>query len=157
MSIDPTKKAKAVEMHLEGKKQKDIAKIVYPDQTPQAGQVSVSRLLNSQEVQAQVAQSLAKHDITIDKAIAPIKEALEATKVVITGSKDDAFAEVIPDHNIRLKAGKEARDLLGINQTRNTQDTQQGMTAEDIQDLGNASNEVELQRILFKKDNDPFK
>lgn len=157
MSIDPTKKTKAVKMHLEGKKQKEIAKVIYPDQTPQAGQVSVSRLLNSQEVQREVALALHNHGITIDKAIAPLAEALTATKVSIVGQGNEAFAEVTPDHNIRMRAGKEARELLGVGKTTHKDDTPDALSIEEIHEIASTSDEAELTRLIFRKDNSWYK
>ena len=46
----------------------------------------------------------------IDRWLAPLEEALEATKVVVSGKDGEGFAEVYPDFAIRLRAVAEGFD-----------------------------------------------
>ena len=109
--------------------------------------------------------AMRKHGLTATKAIIPIVEALAATKTVVhmeditdeTGQVvKQGFVEQIPDHQVRLKAAQMAIDLLGLRKTevpelvevhvaKHNKQTHELVTA-----LG-SSDEVELQRVLFKK------
>jgi phage terminase small subunit len=66
-----------------------------------------------------VEQALEKHGITMDAAIKPIQDALQAEKISISGQGDQAFAEVTPDHSIRLKASGMALKLMGADREQN--------------------------------------
>jgi hypothetical protein len=77
--------------------------------------VNTSKILSKPHVQEALQVALKKHGITLDKAIAPIGEALDAEKVVIVGKGDDAFADVTPDHSVRLQASDRALKLMGVN------------------------------------------
>jgi osmotically-inducible protein OsmY len=64
-------------------------------------------------IQEAVAEALAANGITLDKAIAPIADGLKAEKTVIIGNGEQAMADNIPDHSIRLKASGMALNLMG--------------------------------------------
>lgn len=50
------------------------------------------------KIEESTIEAFARLGATKDFVLAKVLEGLEATKVVITGGKNDAFAEVIPDH-----------------------------------------------------------
>jgi len=75
-----------------------------------------TRMSSNVRVQEALQPKLAKHNITLDTAIAPIGKALVATKVVIHGNKEDAFAEVVEDLDMQLKGSDRALKLMGIGQ-----------------------------------------
>ena len=50
------------------------------------------------KIEESTIEAFARLGVTKDFVLAKVFEGLEATKVVITGGKNDAFAEVIPDH-----------------------------------------------------------
>lgn len=112
------KKAKVVkakvEAELKGQTQQVAAEIAFPNQTPAAAAVSMSRVLKDANVQEELAKAFADHGINIDSAVKPIGEALTADRVVIVGKGDDAFADVQPDHSVRLKASGMALGLMGL-------------------------------------------
>lgn len=58
-----------------------------------------------------IEKALKKHDITIDSAIKPIKDGLEAKRVI--GSTDTGEVIETIDHNTRLKASSMALKLMG--------------------------------------------
>jgi phage terminase small subunit len=72
------------------------------------------RLSTNVNVQEAVAAEFEKQGITMERIIAPIDRALDAQRVVIYGSGDDAFADVVDDHNVQLKAASMAAQLMGI-------------------------------------------
>jgi len=76
--------------------------------------VNTSKILSKPHVQEALQQALVKHGITLDQAVAPIGKALTATKVVITGKDEDAFAEVVEDIDLQLKGSDRALKLMGI-------------------------------------------
>lgn len=63
-------------------------------------------------IRVAVEKALEKADITIEKAVQPIADGLQATKTIPT---TDGFVEGI-DHGIRLKASGMALKLLGADQ-----------------------------------------
>lgn len=64
-------------------------------------------------IQEAVAQALADNGITLHNAIAPIADGLQAEKTVIIGHGEQAMADNVPDHSIRLKASGMALNLMG--------------------------------------------
>ena len=96
-----------VEATLKNIPQREFAKAIYPEQTPQSAEVSVSRELNKANVREALEKALDKHGITIEKATAPIAEGLQAMK------QNNFTGEFTVDHSIRLKAASMALDVLG--------------------------------------------
>ena len=90
----------------QGKTQAEIGHEVYPNQTPGAAAVSVSRQLRKANVQDELQAALAQRGITIDRAVAPIAEALEATRPA-TDTRHET-----PDYAVRLRAADMALKLL---------------------------------------------
>jgi len=116
-SLTPTQakvvKAK-VEAELADISQREIAKKVFPNQTPGAASVSMSRELNKANVQEALQVALAKYNLTPDRIMGVVDDAMGATKTVIIGSGDDAMADEVTDHSIRLKAAGMAAQFMGI-------------------------------------------
>lgn len=103
-----------VKAELNNLPQQTAAEEVFPNQTPASASVSMSRELKKASVQDALAEAFEKHGITIDAATKPIADGLKAEKVHIVGSGDEAFADVVPDHSIRLKAAGMAFNLMGV-------------------------------------------
>lgn len=74
----------------------------------------ISTKLNVQEA---IVAEFERQGLTMERIIAPINRALEAKKTVIHGDGDDAFADVIDDYSIQLKASGMAAQFLGFNKT----------------------------------------
>lgn len=108
------KQVKIVKGKAEGKPQRDIGLEVYPNATPESASVLVSRELKKVNVQQALDAALKKHGITLDHAIAPIGKALNATKILISGQGDQAFAEVVEDIDLQLKGSDRALKLMGV-------------------------------------------
>lgn len=95
---------------VKGKTNRQIAKIVYPNQKPTSGAVSVSRKLSKANVQTELQAELKRQGITLKKALAPIKDALGATKYATV--EGDFYNTELPEHTTRLQASRMALDLL---------------------------------------------
>jgi len=91
----------------------EAAKAAYDVRTDAVARTIASENMTKPNVKFAIEQSLKKHNITLDSAIAPIADGLKADKVSISGQGDQAFAEVTPDHSIRLKASGMALKLMG--------------------------------------------
>lgn len=92
----------------------EAAKAAYDVKSDAVARTIASENLTKPNIRFFIDQSLEKHEITLDAAIAPIAEGLKADKVSISGQGDQAFAEVTPDHSVRLKASSMALKLLGV-------------------------------------------
>jgi phage terminase small subunit len=104
--------------------------------------------LTKPDIKEFIAPLLKKHDITLDTAIAPIGKALKATKVVIHGNKEDAFAEVVDDTELQLKGSDRALKLMGIS---NPDSPTTPINYKDITEALNANDEIRLQQVIFSK------
>lgn len=159
------KEATFVKAKLEGKSNTQAAAAAVPGLKPNSLPVvglRLSRSVNVQvELQRELTKQLKKHDITIKRVMSVISDALNATKVVVNGRGEDAFAEVEPDHTTRLKAATMASDMLGLkNKAQPTQNPfAKGFTPVEPNDtLDNEelvaalqnSDEVRLQQVVFK-------
>lgn len=72
------------------------------------------RLSTDVNVQEALHAEMARQGITLERIVAPINRALDAKKTVILGNGDDAFADVVDDHSVQLKASSMAAQFLGI-------------------------------------------
>jgi phage terminase small subunit len=98
----------------------EAAKQVYNVKTDGVARSMASENLTKPNVRFAIDQSLEKHHITMDAAIRPIADGLKAEKVSISGQGDQAFAEITPDHSIRLKASGMALKLMGADKEQLT-------------------------------------
>lgn len=141
------KQRRIIKAKIKGTKLKDIGNMEYPNATERSKEVLVSRELNKPHVAQYLEQSkllaLKEHNITWSRIIKPISEALDATKVVILGKGEEAFADVQPDHTTRLSATKQARELLEKPPTKDIK--------EELTKLANGSTELEIVQAIFKK------
>ena len=94
------------------------AKKVYKTSSDKSAAVISSQNLAKLNIKDAIDQSLIKHGIDIDLAVAPIAKALVATKVVIHGNKEDAFAEEVEDIELQLKGSDRALKLMGVSQEK---------------------------------------
>jgi hypothetical protein len=74
----------------------------------------VHQNLQNITVQQALQEALAKYDLTTDRLANVVDEAMSATKTVIIGKDEQAFADEVPDHGIRLKAAGMAANWMGI-------------------------------------------
>lgn len=117
------KQIKIVKGKVAGKTGRDIGKELYPNASPEAQSVLVSRQVNKVNVQQALQEEFAKQGITIEAIVKPIADGLTATRTVIIRDKgalntdasdNSAFADEVPDHAIRLKSSGMAAQFLGI-------------------------------------------
>lgn len=103
--------------------QQKAAEEMFPNQTPNAAAVSMTRVLSNANVQEELARAFELHGITIEAATKPVADGLVATKTVIVRDSsaktpeeltNSAFADQVPDHAIRLKAAGMAFNLMGV-------------------------------------------
>lgn len=73
------------------------------------------RLSKKVNVQEAMAIALEKHNLTADRLAGVVNRSMDATKVVISGTGEEAFAEVQPDYGIQLKAVTIAAGFMGLN------------------------------------------
>lgn len=95
--------------------QREWAPSLYPDANPKSAEVLVSRELNKVNVQEALQLALAKKGLTVDKLAGVVVDAMGAEKTVIIGNGEQAMADAIPDHSIRLKAAGMAAGFMGLN------------------------------------------
>lgn len=119
-----------VQSELSGIPQSLIAQQIYPNQTPGAASVSMSRELKNANVQNELTAALARHGITIDSVIGVVGKGMKARKVIGTvpvygtvENENTGESEIrqtglskirIEDHTIRLKAATLAAKMMGI-------------------------------------------
>lgn len=96
-------------------------------------------------------KALRKHGLTATKAIKPIVEALNASKVIIHNgdNPDDSWTEEVPDHAIRLRASQLAIELLGLKNAK--PEPSQPKTNGALLNAINESDEIKMQQIVFNK------
>ena len=140
-----------VKLKAQGKTAKQIAEVVYPNQTANAGKVSVNRLLSNATVQQTLKHELEKQGITIEEAIKPIKEALIANKV--DRDEDGLYISSVPDHAVRLKASDMSLGLLGVKQqTEGSQSIQAPISSPEFIKALKDNDTITLNQIIFNKD-----
>lgn len=124
LSITERKVVKAkIKAELTGVSQAQVAREVFPNQTPGSAAVYMSTELRKPNVQQALELALAEYDLTPNRLAGVVHEAMSATKTVIVRdnsakspeeSANSAFADEIPDHSIRLKAASMAAQWMGI-------------------------------------------
>jgi transcriptional regulator len=149
------RQAKIVKLKAKGMTSKQISKQV--DVTPE----HVRATLQKNTIKTALFKEMQKQGITLDKILAPIAKGLvaqvkktigEVTEDNGDGSKSVTYITEDTDNiPLQLQASDRASKLMGLyNDTGSTKDTNT-MTLDDITALANASDEVELTRLLFKR------
>lgn len=108
------KQAKFVKGVVEGKPKYKAAMDAYNVKNADtAGQIANENLKKT-SVQQALHIALEKHGLTPDSVVTVVADGMKAEKVVIIGKDEDAFADVTPDHSVRLKAAGMAATFMGI-------------------------------------------
>lgn len=136
-TIDSRQK-RIAELKAKGLKNPEIGARVYPNANPTSQRQLVSRQLKKPHVAQYFEQSkliaLKTHNITWDRVVKPISDGLDW---------EDKHGN--PDIQVRLRASKDARELLDL--PTKTED-------EELKDvlgkLPSNLSELELQRLVFK-------
>lgn len=142
-----TKQTRYVKAVLEGKTQEE-AGLAAGSKTIEGARKLATRMSRNVQVmkalESSQEMSLTEAGITRTKALKPIGEALEATKIIVHGkNSEDSWVDEVPDYPIRLKAADMALKLLG------QKDEDKPLQFNDI-DLENMD-EVELNQAVFRK------
>lgn len=143
MVKNPTpKQRRIIKSKIKGASNKDIGAVEYPNATPRSQEVLISRELNKPNV-AQLYQEsklIALKNVGIDWQwiIDRINDAGHATK------QNQFTGEVDPDHGLRLRAAKQAQDLLEVK-------TKDAETAPIFNNLPADVDTVELVRLLKRQ------
>lgn len=115
------KEAKLVQGVIAGKTKRQAAiDAGYTNSTPEAISSSASQTLKKLNVQDYYAELMAKHEITVERALKPISKALDAKKTVVTGDGDNASYNEVDDLDMQLKGSDRALKLLGVSAPENT-------------------------------------
>lgn len=126
------KQRRIAELKIKGLKNTEIGAKVYPNAKPKSQRQLVSRELKKEAVAQYYEQSkliaLKENDITWTRVM----------KAVSDGLGDSSI-------KVRLQAARQASEYLDI-PNKSVEDNQ-----ELVQNLANVSNEIELQRLLFKR------
>jgi len=88
---------------------RDAAKAVYDVANDNSASQLASENLSKPNVKYAIEKALEKHHITMDAAVKPIADGLQAERVTMT----EHGADVSPDHSVRLKASAMALKLMG--------------------------------------------
>lgn len=163
--VDTTQKAREklfVQAKMQGKTNTEAAMIATGAKDKNVSGVQANRLLRSVNVQQAIAKELKKLKITPAKILKVFAEAMEAQKTIVHGKDpDDSFVEVVPDHNVRMKAAEKFADIMGIkyyppDTTSGWSQVRPGMPSlqdnPEVQKALEQGNEVEMQRVIFKKE-----
>lgn len=142
------KDRKFIKAKLEGKSNTQAAMEATGAKSKDVAKTQGHRLSTNVNIQSVIQQELAKLDITPSKVIKVYAEAMQAVKVVIVGKDEDAFADVQPDHNTRMRAAEKLGDLLGMKVK--LEDAPQLPTQLPPEVLA-SGDEIELQRAIFRR------
>lgn len=111
---------KLVKLMVAGNSKSRAGMLATGSNTLGSGAAQASRMLKKEDVQIALQEAFDKHGINMDTAIAPIGKALKATKVVIHGNGEEAFAEEVEDIELQLKGADRALKLMNIGQNNET-------------------------------------
>jgi hypothetical protein len=114
------------------------------------------QVVRQKRVQSELQKQLKKQGITYKAAIEPIPDALKATKTIVIGKGEYQIVDQIPDHAVRLGASDRALKLLELANLESLTPSKANSTASGdnptkIADAITSGNIEELQRIIFKK------
>lgn len=111
------REAKLVQGVVAGKTKRQAAKDAGYGGSPETLSVRASSVIKKSNVQDYYDELMAKHEITVERALKPISKALDAKKSVAVG--EDDYAQV-DDLDMQLKGSDRALKLLGVSAPENT-------------------------------------
>jgi hypothetical protein len=140
VKLPTEKQRRIVKAKIAGKKNRDIAKVEYPNATQESQDVIISRELTKPEVAKYYEESKL---IALKNAGIDWQWIVDRVSAAGNAIKQSNTGEVTPDHSVRLSAVKHARDML---EAKNITEE----TKELIRDLPSNIDEIQLVRILNK-------
>ena len=128
---------------------KELEKIGYSKSI----QKTPSKVLKTIGVKTELQRLLQRNGINLNKALKPIKKGLQATKYATDKRTGEVYDTGIEDIPLQLQASDRALKLLELAQ-RGTQESPAGNSGSDrlAQAIENNVDEIELQRMVFKTD-----
>lgn len=114
------REAKLVQGVVAGKTKRQAAKDAGYGGSPETLSVRASSVIKKSNVQDYYAELMAKHEITVERALKPISKALDAKKTVVTGDGDNASYNEVDDLDMQIKGSDRALKLLGVSAPENT-------------------------------------
>lgn len=158
------KEVKIIKGKIEGKSSTEIGLEVYPNQTPASAKASVNKLLRKASLQDAVHAELLAQGNTLKSVLAPVTKALNA-KIKHKGYEKEVIKEgnrtitrdkqiVISEEDnipLQLSGHDRAVKLLGIDKMHDAEVITPPLDEEELKELAETSDEIELTRILFKK------
>ena len=147
--MEDIKEIKYAQARIEGKNKTESAMIATGTTKKTTANAYSQRLEKSPTVirmrQTAMQKALKKYKISIDKIIKPIADALEADKVILDKETGELLRS--PDHAVRLKASDMAMKLL----KEHKEPEKPKNDNNDLIDAINSNDEVELQKVIFRK------
>jgi len=110
------KQAKFVKGVNEGKTKVAAAMEAYPNATYQTARVIAAENIAKPSIAQALEAAYERQGITVDAIVRPVADGLLAERTVIIGNGDQAFADQVPDHGVRLKAAGMASYVDGYRQ-----------------------------------------
>lgn len=132
-----------------GKSATQAALIATGSKTPVSAAVAGHRLLKKANIQHELQKILKAQGITLEKAVKPITEALQAEKTGMDKVTGEHYQTGLADHPVRLKAADMALTLLGAKQQQADATPMKPIDNGILREALQSGDEVELQRILF--------
>lgn len=150
------KELKYIKARAEGKNKQDSAMEATGSKNSKVASVQAYRMEKKPDVKKELARVLNKYKITINRAVKPINDGLEAEKTIAVGKGKDAYTVTVPDYTTRLKASDRSLELLGVkdstkklgNPENYIGEPGKSIAPELIEALKNGDIK-ELQRIIF--------
>lgn len=153
---------KFVKAKLAGKNNTQAAQIATGTTNKKVARVQGSRMITSVSIQETIKKELEKLKVTPAKILKVFAEAMEASTTIVHGKdSNESWVEVVPDHRTRMVAAQKFADIMGIRPINDDPGKWKAVTPSDIPTLPNnpevnaalkGSDEVELQRVIFKRD-----
>ena len=146
---------RAVDLKLEGLNNKQIGAILYPNATTGTQSVLMTRLFKKKHIakilENGLEQSLKRYNVTYDRLIKKLESKLDASKI------DYKTGEVLEDNAVQMSALKTLLALL-IDKDKKIDNPISGVlrsndnyNPELVNAINNNVDDIELQRIIFKK------
>lgn len=144
-TIPSLKQRIMVEKKIKGKSNKEIGQEMYPNATPESQAVLVSTNLKKPNVAKYLEQSkmiaLKEHNITWSRILKPVSDGLDAGTHI--RDKEGNVIDTIPDINTRLRASKQAAEMLRVKEELDPTDT-------SVLKIPDGIDEIQLVRLMKK-------
>lgn len=138
---------KFVKAKLQGKSNLEATREAAPELKESSIAQTSDRLSKSVNVRQALDKALARHNITIDRILKPIDEALDASDPIY--SKDGTFIETKVNHTVRLAASDRAAKLMGLDKPAPDKTPPAAIDTKALMEAIKSGDMVTLQQIIF--------